>query len=266
MKRPAIIAHRGGAGLWPENTVHAFTNCIDTLLVDVVEFDVRLTGDDEVIVLHDPTVERTTDGTGVASKIKLKQIKKLDAGYRFRKKGKTPLRGKGITVPTLQEALDALPDTHIILEVKKDQFDPIRCVDRAVEVLMENKRSKSRSVTFVGSFSQRISARLRAGLNTEKNKYYQSYLSEYATGRERFLGWFPAFQASPGIELISLPTYHKQFRLDDRGFIDRCHKRGFKLWYWTINDALAMEQLIKRGADGIITDRPDKAVKLIAEL
>ncbi|HEX7955748.1 MAG TPA: glycerophosphodiester phosphodiesterase family protein, partial [Pyrinomonadaceae bacterium] len=114
---PLAIAHRGGAGLWPENTLHAFEHAA-ALGVDVIETDVRATADGEIVVFHDERVERTTDGAGEVRALTLADLKRLDAAHRWSPDGGRtyPLRGRGVTVPTLGEVFAALPEMRFNIE------------------------------------------------------------------------------------------------------------------------------------------------------
>jgi hypothetical protein len=109
------IAHRGGAALAPENTLPAFANAV-SIGADILEMDVRRTSDGVVILLHDPMVDRTTDGTGAVSGMTYAQLQQLDAGYKFtRDSGATrPYRGIGVRVPTLADVLAAHPDRYFM--------------------------------------------------------------------------------------------------------------------------------------------------------
>src|SRR5690606_30302773 len=98
-----VIAHRGASGHAPENTLPAFELAL-AMGAHALEMDVTLTADDEVVLMHDPTVDRTTDGTGDITTLTLAQVKVLDAGYGFTAPdGSHPFRGQGIEVPTLSE-------------------------------------------------------------------------------------------------------------------------------------------------------------------
>src|SRR5829696_5003203 len=118
--RPLAIAHRGGAGLWPENTLYAFERAA-ALGVDVIETDVRATADGELVVIHDEGVERTTDGMDRVGSLTLAELKRLDAAYRFSPDGgrSFPLRGSGVSVPTLREVFAALPHMRFNIEPKQ---------------------------------------------------------------------------------------------------------------------------------------------------
>jgi len=114
-----VMAHRGGKGLWPENTLYAFREAARAG-VDVLEMDIHSTKDGVLVVIHDATVERTTDGSGEVQSYTLEELRKLDAGYRWTNDdGKTfPYRSKGIQIPTLEEVLSTFPDIRLNIEIK----------------------------------------------------------------------------------------------------------------------------------------------------
>ena len=116
---PVLVAHRGGAGLAPENTMVAFRQALDEWDSDMLEMDVRLTADGQVVVLHDGTVDRTTDGTGPVREMAWEEVRQLDAGYRFRDSaGEFPYRGQGVRIPLFDEVLEELPHMRIMVEPK----------------------------------------------------------------------------------------------------------------------------------------------------
>jgi hypothetical protein len=116
---PSVIAHRGGLGLWPENTVYAFREAAE-LGADILEMDVRQSADGHLLVMHDETVDRTTDGRGFVATLALETLQRLDAGYRWSSDGGRtyPYRGEGLTVPTVREVFAALPGARMNLELK----------------------------------------------------------------------------------------------------------------------------------------------------
>nr|MBA3891591.1 hypothetical protein [Gemmatimonadaceae bacterium] len=115
----SIIAHRGGAGRAPENTIPALAGA-RALGADAVEFDVRMSRDGEVVVIHDPTVDRTTDGRGAVLDLSAGALGGLDAGARFSTDGGRtfPFRGQGIGVPRLADVLETLRDMPLLIEIK----------------------------------------------------------------------------------------------------------------------------------------------------
>ena len=117
-----IMAHRGGRGLWPENTITAFKGAVD-LGVEVLEMDIHSTKDGAIIILHDDTVDRTTNGTGLVQDLLLADVKALDAGYHWTPDdGITyPYRHQGILIPTLEEVLMAFPNSFYNIEIKQSE-------------------------------------------------------------------------------------------------------------------------------------------------
>lgn len=111
---PRVIAHRGDSHNYPENTLPAFRSAVE-MGIDVVETDIHITKDGVLVIWHDPTLERNTDGNGRVEDHTLEELRRYDAGYTFTKDGGRtyPFRGKGITICTLAEALEALSLIHI---------------------------------------------------------------------------------------------------------------------------------------------------------
>lgn len=121
--RPLVIAHRGGAGLAPENTLVAFQKALN-LGVDVLEFDVQMTKDGHLVVIHDETVDRTTNGEGKVAQLTLEELKSLDAGYRYKDiRGHYIYRGQGVTIPTVEEVFQEFPDALFNIELKTNSDD-----------------------------------------------------------------------------------------------------------------------------------------------
>ena len=129
---PLLVGHRGAAGLAPENTMASFREAVQRWAVDMIELDVRASADGHCMVIHDETVDRTTDGTGPVAGKTLAELRELDAGARFSlPDGSAPFAGQGITIPTIDEVLEAFPDTRFTFEVKigtaqAPMFDAIR--------------------------------------------------------------------------------------------------------------------------------------------
>jgi glycerophosphoryl diester phosphodiesterase len=116
---PLLVAHRGGAKLAPENTLEAFQRAIALWRADILETDVHLSADGEVVVIHDPTVDRTTDGSGRVRDLPWAALRELDAGHRFRAlDGTSPFRGAGVRLPHIDELLESFPRMRINVECK----------------------------------------------------------------------------------------------------------------------------------------------------
>ena len=133
---PRVVAHRGDSANYPENTIPAFISA-SRMDIDIIETDVHLTKDGELVIWHDDTLERNTDGTGTLESKTLEELKKLDAGYTFTKDGgKTfPFRGKGIKLCTLDEALKACPDVRFNIDLKRGKSEIITEILNAREVV-----------------------------------------------------------------------------------------------------------------------------------
>ncbi|RKJ05516.1 glycerophosphodiester phosphodiesterase, partial [Butyricicoccus sp. 1XD8-22] len=117
-KNPIVLAHRGGAHLAPEHTMIAFQKAID-LGVDGFEIDIRLTKDEEIVVFHDDTVDRTTDGSGFVKDYTLEELKQLNHGFRFEDlDGTFPYKEERLPIVTLKELLEAFPNIYINIDIK----------------------------------------------------------------------------------------------------------------------------------------------------
>ena len=113
------IAHRGGMALYPENTLEAFHFSVDNHNVEMLEMDLQITKDDKVIVLHDDSIDRTTNGTGNVIDLSYEEISEFDAGYNFKdEKGECSFRDQGVIIPLFEEVLKQLPNTYLNIELK----------------------------------------------------------------------------------------------------------------------------------------------------
>lgn len=252
--RPLVLAHRGGADLAPENTMAAFQNAVD-LGVDILELDVHTTADGTVVVIHDESVDRTTDGTGAVHDSTLADLRQLDAGYDFSPdNGQTfPFRGQGIGIPTLEEVFAAFPDMRINIEIK--QSDPP--IEAAVLDVIERAGAQQR--VLVGSEYDDVMARFRslapdiatsAATNEVRNFYLAQLLRVSAIYR-------------PLADAFQVPEYSGSTHVVTPSFVDAAHHHGVKVHVWTVNDAETMQRLLDIGVDGIITDRPDVALEVV---
>ena len=250
--RPLVIAHRGGAGLAPENTLRAFENAVN-LGVDVLEIDVRGTADGAIVVIHDATVDRTTDGTGRVGEMMLAELKKLDAGYRFSPDGgKTfPFRASGVTISTLEEVFKAFPQMKFNIEPKPGSPSIVKPLCKIIR-----EHGKANGVV-VASFSQSILDEFRSecpeiatsASSTEVGKF----LTLYKTGLTRSF--------SPAMQALQVP----HFTGITKEFVEAARERNLKVHVWTVNEAAEMRRLLEAGVDGIMTDYPDRLLSLIKQ-
>jgi glycerophosphoryl diester phosphodiesterase len=247
-KRPLLMAHRGGEGRWPSNTLFAFEQAV-RLGADSLEMDLQRTADGLIVVRHDPFVESTTDGAGLIQDFTLADLKELDAGYTWTDdNGRTfPFRGKGITIPTLAEVLQAFPTTHLNIDIKPKEA---QVVHQFSELL--HKFGRLENIT-VGSFHDdqlRLFRRLcphtptAAGVTETRTFFLLSQI---------FLDRF----YHPQAKMFQIPEYASFLRLVSRRFIQTAHAQGLPVHVWTVNERADMLRLIEWGVDGIITDYPD---------
>ena len=254
--RPLVMAHRGGAGLWPENTLYAFERAVE-MGVDVLETEIHSTADNNLVLLHDSTVNRTTNGTGPISSITLDELKTLDAGFTWtRDGGRTyPFRGKGITVPTLEEVFISLPTVRINIDIKQINISlaaplcqTIRSFGMADKVMVASFNAKA-----LNNFRQVCPEVATSASKREVTLFF--FLNLIYLG-SAYRATYQAFQ---------VPEYSSGLRVLTRGFLDTAHARNLKVHVWTINEVVDMERLVKMGVDGIITDYPDRLIPLLKE-
>jgi glycerophosphoryl diester phosphodiesterase len=254
-RRPLVIAHRGGGGLWPENTLYAFERAAN-LGVDVIEIDVRLTSDGELVVMHDATVERTTDGQGSVAELTLIELQRLDAGHRWSADGgqSFPLRGRGLRAPTLREVFERLPRTRFIIEPKDGSSASVK---RLCALILERGMGER---ALVGSFRHGALDEFRRacpGVATSASAWEASqFLALYRAGL--------ASSYSPAMQALQLPERAGAERVLTRGLIEAAHGRQLEVHAWTINDNADMRRLLDAGVDGIMTDYPDRLLELTA--
>jgi glycerophosphoryl diester phosphodiesterase len=243
--RPLVIAHRGAAGIYPENTLFAFRRALADCDVDAFEFDVRATADGHAVVLHDATVDRTTDGRGDVADMTLEQVRRLDAGYRFsRDGGRTfPYRGQGIRIPTVAEALELLQGFPLIIELKtaaaqRPLLGALARAEAEAWAVVAGEQDAFR--TLIHHYRGPISGSVQ-----QVERWYRAHVIG--------LGAF----VHPGFDVANLPEHWEGRRVVTRRLIRGLHAHGVAVHVWTVNDPGDMARLITWGVDGIITDRPD---------
>lgn len=252
--RPLAFAHRGGAGLWPENTLLAFREAI-ALGIRHLETDLHRTRDGHLVTLHDPTVERTTDGRGRATDLTLAELRRLDAGHGFTRDGVTfPFRGQGVRIPTLEEVLALHPDLRVNLEIKSP--DPASL--RAVWGFIEHHRVHDR--VLIGSEHSSVLQAFRA--------LSRGRVATSAGMREVLRFWLATRvgrgpRRRPDYDALQVPPTHGVLTVVDPRLVAAAHRHGLHVHVWTVDDEAEMRRLIDLGVDGLMSDRPDRLVDLI---
>ncbi len=236
--QPAIFAHRGASAHAPENTLAAFTLAIRQG-ADAIELDAKLSADGQMVVIHDQTVDRTTDGTGKVNHLTLAQLKKLDAGSFF------DVAYRGEPIPTLEEVLQAAGFavyTNIELTNYAAPFDtlPIK-VARLVKQLRLEKR------VLFSSFNPL--ALIRA----------HRILPEVPIGLLAFPGFSGAWARSWLGNLVPHQALHPAARDVTEKLVQRVHHQKRKIFVWTVNEPIEMHRLFSLKVDGIFTDDPQLA-------
>jgi glycerophosphoryl diester phosphodiesterase len=252
--KPEVIAHRGGAGQWPGETLFAFEQALSTG-VDVIEMDVHSTDDGALVLLHNPTVDETTNGHGPVNKFKLKELQELDAGYRWTADGgKTfPFRGRNIRVPTLEEILLSFPGQRMNIEIKQKSPDIVEPVAAMI------RQHKMEDKVLVASFSHRVLKRFRL-LCPE--------VATSASGIEliKFVALaklFPGAAKAPDADAIQVRSRFSILPIITKKIVSAAHRHDLPIHGWTVNEVDEMRRLIDLNVDGIITDFPGR---LLAEL
>ena len=251
---PLVMAHQGGNGLWPDNTFYAFERAV-ALGVDVLEMDVHSTADGVLVVIHDSTVERTTDGSGAVHDFTLAELKALDAGYRWTPDGGQayPYRGQGITVPALEELFIAFPEMAMNIEIK--QAEPSIAADLC-RLIREYDMSDQ---VLVSSFHEEATRAFRGACPEVATGTTQNeVIALFALSRPFLEGAY-----SPAAAAMQVPEYRSGLHVLAPRLVDAAHKRGLQVHAWTINDEEDMRRLIDLGVDGIITDYPDRLLQVL---
>ncbi len=254
ISRPLVFAHRGGGGLYPENTLEAFKYSAQ-MGVDVLELDVHSTSDGALVVMHDSKIDRTTNGSGKVNEMTLAELKNLDAGYHFTPDGgKTfPFRGKGITIPTLQEIFDVLPDKTFNVEPK--QAEP-SVTKPLCEILRARKMTEK---VIVGSFRQQAIDEFRAVCAEVATAGTPSEVRDFLALYKIGLGE----SYSPPMQVLQIPERLGALQIVSKDFIETARKLNLQVHVWTINETDDMERLLEMKVDGIMTDYPDRLLNLL---
>ncbi len=217
----------------------------------------RGTEDGEIIIIHDATVGRTTNGHGWVSRYSLKEIKKLDAGYWFTPDGgkSYPYRGQKIEIPTLQELFSAIPQARVIIEIKQ-AHPPI--IKKVLEIVRQEGKEEQ---VLLATEKDQIMKEIRAGEMPIATGF--SY-GEVAA----FMAWLAGGKredyAPPG-QAFQLPCeYHGMTLVSERTLM-AAHELAVEVFVWTVNDTAEMARLVALGVDGIITDFPARLRDLVSE-
>jgi glycerophosphoryl diester phosphodiesterase len=247
--KPATLlaAHRGGSLLWPENSLLAFRNAL-ALGADFIEFDVHLSRDGEVMVIHDPTLDRTTNGQGAVRERTVAELKAL----RLKDRAGAVT---GETVPTLDEvtAVASQSGRRMLLEIKVDA-GRARYPGLEEKVLAVLDRHRMVGSTVVMAFEPATWKRMRE---------LRPDLAVCALYSARMLGRTTLAAELETLRVAGVGFVGLEHTVVDAAALAQARHAGIQVGAWTVNDAAAMKRLIEAGVGVLITDQPDVAKTLL---
>ena len=253
---PLVIAHADdtGQGLWPGNTM-LFLESVAEIGVDVLEMDAHMTRDGHVVLMHDDTVDRTTNGAGLISNMTLEEIKAFEVGGNWTQDdGATyPYIGQGLQVPTVEEVFQRFPDYPMVIEIKQDtpsMADPFCALIR--QYGMSEK-------VLVPSFSDQAinefrAACLEVATAASGDEVRCFVIANFLLATNLLNPAYQAFQVPEGSGGIPVVIPH---------FVNSAQDHNLQVHIWTINDADDMKRFLEMDVDGIMTDRPDILLEIL---
>ena len=216
----------------------------------VLELDVRLTRDGQLVVIHDATVDRTTDGTGAVGSLSWDDIGRLDAAFDYSADGGRtyPLRNRGVTVPRLAEVFERFPDIPINIDLKDDSLVAAETLCR-----MMTEYGVTQNI-IVASFHSRVTRHFRSICPDTPTAATAGEVWRFALlSRLRLENLY-----RPRAAALQVPEEAFGFLLVTPRFIDAAHRRGLKVHVWVVNDPGGKQRLLDMGVDGIMTDFPGR--------
>ena len=252
--RPLVYAHRGGSALRPENTHAAFEHGL-SLGADGLELDVHLSRDGVVVVHHDATLERTTNGRGPVAALAAAELAEIDAGYRFSSpEGAFPFRGRGFGLPRFGDVLSRYPGIPLIIELKQPGAELAR---RTID---EVRRADAVERVVFGSFYysalravRQIEPAIRTGAAREETRW------------ALYRSWVRWPLGSPAYREFQVPERSGRTVIVTPPFVAHAHRAGLPVKVWTVDVRADIDRLLGWGVDAIISDRPDVAAAAVKD-
>ena len=243
MSSTKIWGHRGASGYAPENTIEAFDKAI-TLGADGVELDIQLSHDGELVVIHDETIDRVSDGKGNVRDYTLRELKALDVS------GVMPSYGT-VRIPTLGEVLEELrpTDLEINIECKTGIYFYPGLEEKMINLV---KSMGMVERIWCSSFNHKSVLKVKKLCPEMRTGFL---IADVLAGAAHYT-------KEHGAQALHPALYHMQ---DDK-LIEKCHKKGLEVHVWTVNEGKDVSQLAKAGADAVITNYPDVALAAIADM
>ncbi len=244
LPRPVIFAHRGASAHAPENTLAAFELAL-TQQADALELDVKLSADGQVVVHHDATVDRTTDGHGYVRDLKLSELRVLDAGSSFSPSFRSE------KIPTLDEVFASIGKRTLINVELTNYTTP---GDQLVETvcMLVKKHKVQKHILFSSFFASNLSKA-------------RSFLPDVPCGLLAYPGLLGTWARSFGFAFGKYQALHPALKDMSQQQVARVHRLNRRLHVWTVNAEQDMRRLFGWGVDGLFTDDPALAVRVRAE-
>jgi glycerophosphoryl diester phosphodiesterase len=243
--RPLLFAHRGASALAPENTIEAF-DLATRFGADVLEMDVHMTQDGEVVVLHDDTLERTTDGAGPVAGMAYNDLRRLDAGYRFTTpNGAKPFLGRGCTVPRLEEVLRTFAHMGFNIEIKQANPTMVPAVLRLLERFAPRGVVLAAADPVVMQQIEAASPGCALGLSTAQVKQVMWAATT---------GW--SVPVALHGRALQIPPRWRGIPVATRRVVACARRCAMPVHVWTINQPIAATRLLAYDIDGIMSDDP----------
>ncbi len=275
-----VIAHRGGRGIAPENTMMAFEKS-EELGVDVLEFDIHLSRDGQLVIIHDATLDRTTNGTGPVRDYTFDELQTFDAAHYFspdpnynNKRDSSiyqglgndmslfPLRGTGVKIPALSDVFRRFPGKRMIIEIKPKNLNIIAPFCHMIE------KFHKQDYLIIGSFHGNVLVRFRetcpeVATSAGPGEALRFVLAEKVGLSSLITPQYESLQVMPRLDLKLIgdkPTFYEV----DSAFVEAANDKRLLVQVWTVNDVGQMKQLKEAGVNGIMTDYPDQLLELPA--
>ncbi len=254
LPRPRAFGHRGAAGTHPENTMVSFQAAVD-LGVDYLELDIHMTRDGEVVVTHDESLERTCGRPGLIKEMDYSDVALADAGYTFSADGtEFPFRGRGVRIPRLSEVLSSFPKTRFVIEAKQIEPSLVAAMLRVIEV------AGMRRMVLIASEHQKPLDEVRAfAPGIPSNLSYEEGSAFFKAVAARDDSYKPPCDA------LQIPPTYGSWRLATPTTVEMAHRWGIEVHVWTVNDESEMAAMLDIGVDGLISDFPGRALRVISE-
>jgi glycerophosphoryl diester phosphodiesterase len=254
---PLFFAHRGGSALAPENTLVAFEKGL-SYGADALELDVHPTRDGEIVVFHDDTLDRATDGSGRVSAFTLDDLRQFDAGYRFTPDAGTtyPYRGQGVAIPTLAEVYERFPTARVNIEIKEDIPGVEEQLWRVIQAAHAEDRSLLAGFLAAPLLRFRTVSQGRVATSGSMPEIRMFVLAAYARAT-RLL--------RPAYDALQVPESYRGVPVVTPTTVRAAHQLGLAVLVWTVDDRASMERLLGYGVDGLMSDRPDILAQVLQD-